>query len=395
MNSIGCNHFSTGGYGQGSSDSAHWSGSFGQGHVGRGGREPTQDEKDFLNELRQKFAQNDQTGDSGHGGSCHGSQDSASPAGSDRMAGDWGGNSEGHRPHHGHHAHHRSHDHANTNQGGGSQSGGSSGGGLSGSGGSSGNTVSGNTVSGNTGSGAGVAGKVASGGAASQTTAAGNGGETFVTSGGQAGEGDCDAISPLRAIESTPQGLKELRNCITEDGSNYKVTFPTRPGQTFTIPKSEVNNPSSWGTTAYRGNPKTAAIIDAAYKALGVPQGAGLGTGAVQKLFTNNTNTTDLKGQSSAQVEQMLKSLAPKLGNSTGVSFSGVAGNGGDLASAGQASHEFALTGINLKTGTVTYTNPWDESVNHKMSLSQFSNILAQGSWFTTSNFGNQTAAVA
>ena len=75
------------------------------------------------------------------------------------------------------------------------------------------------------------------------------------------------------------------------------------------------------------------------------------------------------------EIKKALINAAPDIGKTKSIAISGGVAEGGNWK-AKDTAHEFAVESIDTKTGTITYTNPWDTSTKRTISIDDMAKQL-------------------
>lgn len=182
----------------------------------------------------------------------------------------------------------------------------------------------------------------------------------------QKGEGDCVGISVLKAFSTTSAGETILRRAVSRDpAGGFIVTLPGAPSQVFHLGDADLDQ---YGI----GDPPAAAIIGALFQYFGLdPHHSALPTNKVMELLAGelgrHARLADAKS-SAAEIERYLVRSAPAVGAKVAMVFGGRPAHGGDY-SRGDG-HAFAVLRIDAASRTVFYTNPWNETKVHAITIS-------------------------
>ncbi|WP_407158326.1 hypothetical protein [Bradyrhizobium sp. STM 3557] len=174
----------------------------------------------------------------------------------------------------------------------------------------------------------------------------------------QTHEGDCVGVSVLKAFSTTRAGAELLHGMVTRDNDgNHNVSLPGDPSTLYRLAAGDLDQ---YGT----GEPAAAAVVGALYRYFHLdPKHASLPTNKVMELlagrFGDHARLADAE-TSPAGLTDFLMKHANRVGVDVAMVFGGKPGPKGEWSKGD--GHAFAVLHINAATGTLTYTNPWDQA---------------------------------
>jgi hypothetical protein len=179
--------------------------------------------------------------------------------------------------------------------------------------------------------------------------------------------GNCSFLSAARAFEKTTQGKKILSQTVhANDDGSYDVNFK---GDQYTVYHISKSDWSSFNA----GDPVMQALCVAAdmyYKANGHSDGvAGHFPQEVYQLLDNGQGTeSDIQcSEGKDAIKAKLLQAAPLLGKSEALTLIGDPDDNANWKAG--SGHAFQVESIDVATGTITYTNPWDTSVKRTITI--------------------------
>lgn len=191
----------------------------------------------------------------------------------------------------------------------------------------------------------------------------------------QSKEGNCFMLASAKAVSTTDEGKEIIKNSIkTYDNGTYGVTFAGDKDKQEYVVKPD---------TKFGGGDGEMLALNAAadqfYKEHGRPDGITKGGKEVEatELLTGAKMQTMGTGSSPQQIEAKLRELAPGIGKDQAVTLTGHVGKDGNMSWDGSG-HAASISDINVKTGMVTYKNPWDTSQDHTVKIQDLAQQLSQ-----------------
>jgi hypothetical protein len=199
----------------------------------------------------------------------------------------------------------------------------------------------------------------------------------------QRNEGDCVGISVLKAFSNTPTGAAILGRVVTgnADGS-YNVRLTADPSTTYHFGPNELDQ---YG----KGDPSAAAIVGAMFRYFHLdPQKGSLPTNKVMELLAGNlgkhARLADAETTPKGITDFLIRN-ADGVGSRVAMVFGGRPGHNGDWSKGD--GHAFAVIHIDVSSGMLTYTNPWNEATPRKIAIAD----LAQQAAGTSADFETVT----
>jgi hypothetical protein len=189
----------------------------------------------------------------------------------------------------------------------------------------------------------------------------------------QRNEGDCVGISVLKAFSNTSVGTAILRRVVTgnEDGS-YNVRLTADPSTTFHLGPDELDQ---YG----KGDPPGAAVIGAMFRYFHLdPQKGALPTNKVMELLAGNlgdhARLADAETTPQGITEFLMRN-ADGVGSRVAMVFGGKPGRNGEWSKGD--GHAFAVIRIDVSSGMLTYTNPWNETTPRTIAIADLARQAA------------------
>lgn len=220
---------------------------------------------------------------------------------------------------------------------------------------------------------------------------------------------DCFVLSAINAVSHTDAGKDSIKNDIKDNGDGtYSVTLPgDKAHKSYTVTQDDLKKGYATGdvdvsilAAAMEKCANDPSNKDEAKKYIGsgfatadsdppITFNHGGDSMYIMKLLGGDQVKSDksLSGSDGQdKIRDFLVNQASKVGSGSALVFSGIPNQDtGDWApnTNNDESHQFAINKIDLKDdsadgGTVYYTNPWDTSVVHKISVDALSKGLAQ-----------------
>ena len=189
----------------------------------------------------------------------------------------------------------------------------------------------------------------------------------------QSNEGDCVGISVVKAFANTQAGASILREAVTvnADGS-YNISLP---GDPYTLSHLGPDGLDQFG----EGDPAAAALVGAMFRYFHMdPRKGALPTNKVMELLAGNLGDHDRlsDAQSSPQeITDFLMRHANGVGSHVAMVFGGKPAHNGDWSKGD--GHAFAVIHIDAVSGTLTYTNPWNESTTRTIAIADLARQAA------------------
>jgi hypothetical protein len=207
----------------------------------------------------------------------------------------------------------------------------------------------------------------------------------------QQGKGDCVFLSTTRGLSQTAEGRADIKNAIkaNNDGS-FDVKF-AGADKSYHVTADQAKQQGQWAN-GDKDMQILGTAADAYFKDHGQANGAeSQSFSSVSKLLTGKdaSNTLSLTGKNSvADIKNALIAAAPDVGKTKSIGLSGGVTDSGDWK-AKDTAHEFQVESIDTKTGTVTYTNPWDTSKKRTISMDDLAKqLVADPNGSTVDIFG-------
>lgn len=198
--------------------------------------------------------------------------------------------------------------------------------------------------------------------------------QTIGTRLNQTSEGDCVGISVVRAFANTRTGAAILRKGVTgnADGS-FNVSLAGDPATVYHLAAGDLDQ---YG----KGDPPAAAVVGAMFQYFHLdPAKGALPTNKVMELlaghYGDHQRLADAENTPQS-ITDFLLSNASDVGSRAAIVFGGKPARNGDWSKGD--GHAFAIIQINPATGMLSYTNPWNESVQVRtMSISDLAHQAA------------------
>jgi hypothetical protein len=181
----------------------------------------------------------------------------------------------------------------------------------------------------------------------------------------QSNEGDCVGISVVKAFSNTPTGAAILRQVVSgnADGS-YNVRLTADPSTTYHLGPNELDQ---YG----KGDPAAAAVVGAMFRYFYLdPQKGALPTNKVMELLAGHLgdHARLADAETTAQgITDFLMRNADGVGSHVAMVFGGKPGRNGDWSKGD--GHAFAVIHIDVSSGMLTYTNPWNEATPRTIGI--------------------------
>jgi hypothetical protein len=193
------------------------------------------------------------------------------------------------------------------------------------------------------------------------------------TSMNQTNEGDCVGISVIKSFSTTRVGAGILRRAVTRNANGtFNVSLPGDPLHRYVLRPDELDQ---FG----KGDLPAAAIVGALFRYFHLdPRKGSLPTNKVMELLAGeqgeHARLADAK-TTPRGIEEFLARNAHDVGNRTAMVFGGKPGPNGDWTRGD--GHAFAVIHIELSSGMLTYTNPWNEATARTISISDLARQAA------------------
>jgi len=189
----------------------------------------------------------------------------------------------------------------------------------------------------------------------------------------QTSEGDCVGISVVKAFANTTVGADILQKAVSinPDGS-FTVSLPGDPSGRYHVGRDDLDQ---FG----KGDAGAAAVVGALFQYFHLnPKTSSLPTNKVMELLAGTAGEhfrlADAHS-SPSQIEQFLKKYAPLIGRNVAMVFGGAPNHQGDWSKGD--GHAFAIIHVDIRSGTLIYTNPWDESKEHIIPINTLAGLAA------------------
>lgn len=195
----------------------------------------------------------------------------------------------------------------------------------------------------------------------------------------QTGEGDCVGVSVVKAFSNTQAGSGILRRAVTQntDGS-YNVSLPGDPAAVQHLGSGDLNQ---YG----KGDPAAAAVVGAMFRYFHLdPKTSALPTNKVMELLAGKAGDHARLADSETAPQGIVDFLARHadgVGNNVAMVFGGKPDQKGKWSKGD--GHAFAVIHIDVRSGMLTYTNPWNQADPHTIALAD----LAQQAAGTSADF--------
>ena len=190
-------------------------------------------------------------------------------------------------------------------------------------------------------------------------------------------EGDCGFLSTTRGISQTDTGRAFIKQAIkANDDGSYDVKF-AGADKTYHVSK-EQSEKGNWA----KGDIDMQVLGSAAddyFKENGEDGVEGKSHPQIAQLLTgSNPSQSKRYGGDLSQddIKKELLNASPEIGKSKAVTLYGGVGDNSSWK-ATDTSHVFQIESVDKSSGTVTYTNPWDSSVKHTISVDDLSKQIA------------------
>ncbi len=207
----------------------------------------------------------------------------------------------------------------------------------------------------------------------------------------QGGIGDCVGISVVKAFSTTSVGRAILSRSVKRaSNGDFNVMLPGEPTRTVIAAKDT----AQFGA----GDAAAGAIIGALFKDFGIdPKHGALPTNKAMALlsmgFGSHRRLWDAQA-TPQKIEAFLVKNADHVGRDMAMVFGGTPGK--DAAWSRGDGHAFAVLRIDVGTGMVTYTNPWDETRERTIPIATLARQAAGTSAdFETVTFDTQVLTAA
>jgi hypothetical protein len=197
----------------------------------------------------------------------------------------------------------------------------------------------------------------------------------------QGGVNDCGANSALRALAETDKGKELIRNSITKvyDDGSADVVFAGDSGTTYHVIQADINKMANG--TGDKDMQILLAAIDQKIKNHGNPNGIDhIVPDDVYQLIDGGQGRGEnltTPGSTPDSVKEFLLNAAPHIGKDMALTITGAVDANGNWKAG--YDHAFQISKIDTNTDMVTYTNPWDSSIQRTISIKDLANQFPTG----------------